>query len=84
MGTQLYEKTEKARFTTLTHASGKNNSRRKLLQTLFFWMQKEPSSEGNPTRTKNWKQQQRTTVKRVRVKDHQKGPPAPNTRVKTS
>ena len=41
MGTQLYEKTEKARFTTLTHASGKNNFRKKLLQTLFT-----PDAEG--------------------------------------
>jgi hypothetical protein len=41
MGTQLYEKTEKARFTTLTHASGKNNFRIKLLQTLFT-----PDGEG--------------------------------------
>ena len=41
MGTQLYEKTEKARFTTPTHESGKNNSRKKLLQTLFT-----PDEEG--------------------------------------
>jgi hypothetical protein len=41
MGTHLYEKTEKARFTTPTHASGKNNFRKKLLQTLFT-----PDEEG--------------------------------------
>ena len=41
MGTQLYEKTEKARFTTPTHASGRNNIRKKLLQTLFT-----PDEEG--------------------------------------
>ncbi len=35
------EKTEKARFTTSTHASGKNNFRKKLLQTLFT-----PDEEG--------------------------------------
>jgi hypothetical protein len=41
MGTQLYEKTEKARFTTPTHMSGKNNVRKQLLQTLFT-----PDDEG--------------------------------------
>jgi hypothetical protein len=41
MGTQLYEKTEKARFTTPTHMSGKNNVSKQLLQTLFT-----PDDEG--------------------------------------
>ena len=41
MGTQLYEKTDKARFTTPTCSSGKNNVRRELLQTLFT-----PDDEG--------------------------------------
>jgi hypothetical protein len=41
MGTQLYEKTEKARFTTPTCSSGKNNVRRELLQGLLT-----PDDEG--------------------------------------
>jgi ribonuclease HI len=41
MGIQLYEKTGKARFTTPTHMSGKNNVRKQLLQTLFT-----PDDEG--------------------------------------
>jgi hypothetical protein len=47
-------------------------------------MTKELTSGENPTRTKNKKQQQTKTVKRVRAKDHQKDPPAPNTRVRVS
>ena len=83
MGTQLYEKTEKARFTTLTHASGKNNLRKKSSRPFSPQMEKEPTSEGNQTRTKT-KTQQMTPVKRVLMKDQQKGPSDPNTRVKTS
>jgi hypothetical protein len=41
MDTQLYEKTEKTRFTTPTCSRGKNNVRRELLQTLFT-----PDDEG--------------------------------------
>ncbi len=47
MGTQLYEKTEKARFTTPTHMSGKNNVSTQLLQTLFT-----PDDEGTYFRRK--------------------------------
>jgi hypothetical protein len=35
MGTQLYDKTEKPRFTTPTRSNGKNNVHKEFLQTLF-------------------------------------------------
>jgi hypothetical protein len=57
MGTHLYEKTEKARFTTPTHMSGKNNVSKQLLQTLFtpddegayFRRKPNPDKEQEPT-----------------------------------
>jgi hypothetical protein len=58
MGTQLYEKTVKARFTTPTHMSGKRNVRIQLLQTHFT-----PDDEGAYFRRKTNpdKEQEATT-----------------------
>jgi len=47
MVTHLYEKTEKARFTSSTDPSGKNNFRQQLLQILFT-----PDKEGEYFRRK--------------------------------
>ena len=71
MGTQLYEKTEKARFTTPTHASGKSNCRKKLLQTLFT-----PDEEGAYFRRKpNPDKDQEATTDDTSDENAGEGPP---------